>query len=77
MTTPNSADDRTQSACYGEFAAPHLVLNVSLQEFSQRVGLICSLETNGQLRSEEAYRQIKNLWKALKASKRDLFDPGR
>lgn len=76
MTTPNSADDRAQSACYGEFTAPNLVFNVSLQEFSQRVGLICSLETNGQLRSEEAYRQIKNLWKALKASKRDRFDPG-
>ncbi len=77
MTMPNSADDRSKTTYYGEFTAAHPVLNVSLQEFSQRVGLICSLETNGQLRSEEAYRQIKNLWRALKASKRDLFDPGQ
>lgn len=74
MTFPNSTDDRSRSSYYGEPPAPNLMFNANLQEFSQRVGLICTLEANGQIASEEAYRQIKNLWKALKASKRELFE---
>jgi polyhydroxyalkanoate synthesis regulator phasin len=36
------------------------------------VNFICNLETNGKLSPEEAYNQIKNLWKQLKSAKKQL-----
>lgn len=56
----------------GEVKPENLVFNANLQEFSQRIGYICALETNGKLSSEEAYRQIKALWDQLEQSKRQL-----
>ncbi|MCA1992706.1 MAG: hypothetical protein LDL41_11830 [Coleofasciculus sp. S288] len=49
-----------------------LVFNANLQEFAQRVTYICNLETNGKLSPQEAYNQIKALWKNLKRSKKQL-----
>jgi hypothetical protein len=43
-----------------------------LQEFAQKVGMITSLESNGKLEPEDAYQQIKELWKQLKHSKKEL-----
>lgn len=57
-----------RSTYRGEFTPQKLLFNANLQEFAQRVGIICSLETGGKITSEEAYREIKRLWKALKAS---------
>ncbi len=56
----------------GEFTPEKLVFNSNLQEFAQRVNYICGLETNGKITSEEAYRQIKQLWKKLRSSKKSL-----
>ncbi len=56
----------------GEFTPEHLVFNSNLQEFTQRVSFICSLETAGKLTPEESYQQIKALWKELKRSKKQL-----
>ncbi|QOV21270.1 DUF7219 family protein [Anabaenopsis elenkinii] len=56
----------------GEFKAEHLVFNAKLQDFSQRVNYICSLQTGGKLSPQEAYKQIQILWKQLKSSKQDL-----
>ncbi|NEP19879.1 MAG: hypothetical protein F6J97_23825 [Leptolyngbya sp. SIO4C1] len=61
-----------KSAYYGEFTPKHLVFNANLQEFSQRVGYISSLETGGKLAPEEAYQQVKQLWKQLKRSYKTL-----
>jgi len=36
------------------------------------VSYICNLETGGKLPPEEAYKQIKLLWKELKQSKKEL-----
>ena len=33
---------------------------------------ICNLETGGKLAPNEAYKQIKSLWKELKRSKKAL-----
>lgn len=57
---------------YGEVKPAQLVFNANLQEFAQRVGYISALETNGKLTPEEAYKQIKVLWKQLKQSKKTL-----
>lgn len=56
----------------GEVKPENLVFNVNLQEFSQRVGYICALETNGKLSTEEAYQQIKALWDQLERTKHQL-----
>lgn len=58
---------------HGEFTPENLAFNANLQEFAQRVVLICSLETGGKVSSAEAYSDIKKLWKELKASKKNLL----
>jgi hypothetical protein len=61
-----------RSRYYGKIKPENLVFNANLQEFAQRVNFICNLETAGKLSSEEAYQQIKSLWKQLKRSKKQL-----
>jgi hypothetical protein len=57
---------------YGQVKPENLVFNANLQEFAQRVGYICNLETSGKLGPEEAYEQIRSLWKQLKRAKKEL-----
>ncbi|MGB3203987.1 MAG: hypothetical protein WBB28_03235 [Crinalium sp.] len=61
-----------RSRYYGDVHPENLVFNANLQEFTQRVSVIVNLETAGKLTSEEAYKQIKVLWKQLKSSKKQL-----
>ena len=61
-----------RSRYHGEFNPENLVFNANLQEFAQKVGYIVNLQTSGKTTSEEAYRQIKALWKRLKHSKKKL-----
>ncbi len=61
-----------RSRYYGEFNPENLVFNANLQEFAQKISLICNLETSGKLPPGEAYEQIKALWKELKESKKQL-----
>ncbi|MEH1943147.1 MAG: hypothetical protein V7L01_23400 [Nostoc sp.] len=62
-----------RSRYYGQVKPENLVFNANLQEFAQKVGYITNLETNGKLDPEDAYKQIKALWKKLKRSKKALF----
>ncbi|WP_224092422.1 hypothetical protein [Nostoc sp. MS1] len=57
---------------YGQVKPENLVFNANLQEFAQKISYICNLETNGKLSPEEAYEQIKGLWKELKRTKKQL-----
>lgn len=61
-----------RSRYHGDFTPENLVFNANLQEFAQRVNLICGLETGGKISPEEAYKQIKGLWKEVKKSKKEL-----
>jgi hypothetical protein len=61
-----------RSTYYGKVKPENLVFNANLQEFSQKIGYICSLETGGKITPSEAYKKIKELWKTLKHSKREL-----
>jgi hypothetical protein len=56
----------------GDFKPEKLVFNANLQEFAQKIGYICALETGGKISSLEAYEGIKELWRELKKSKKDL-----
>jgi len=62
-----------RSRYQGEFTPQNLAFNANLQEFAQRVSIICNLETGGKVSSDQAYRDIKKLWKDLKASKKNLL----
>ena len=61
-----------RSRYYGAFTPEHLAFNANLQEFAQKVAYIAALETGGKLTPQEAYRQIKSLWKPLKQSKKAM-----
>ncbi|NJO39836.1 MAG: hypothetical protein HC769_01245 [Cyanobacteria bacterium CRU_2_1] len=56
----------------GQVKPENLVFNANLQEFSQRLNLICGLQTNGKLTPIEAFDQIESLWHQLKFSKKAL-----
>ncbi|MBR8828656.1 MAG: hypothetical protein DSM107014_12285 [Gomphosphaeria aponina SAG 52.96 = DSM 107014] len=58
----------------GDFTPQNLVLNANIQEFGQRVALICGLEANGKISPVEAYNKIKDLWEKLDKSKQELLD---
>ncbi|TVP67382.1 MAG: hypothetical protein EA342_08775 [Leptolyngbya sp. LCM1.Bin17] len=79
MTYPNASNRRDldnflypRSRYYGQFSPQQLTFNANLQEFAQRVGYISGLQTGGKLSPDEAYQQIKGLYKQLKASKKGL-----
>ncbi|MGK7877728.1 MAG: hypothetical protein AB4426_31825 [Xenococcaceae cyanobacterium] len=60
-------------SCYhGQQSTANLAFNANLQKFAQRVTYICNLTTNGKLSPDEAYSEIKSLWKQLKLSKKQL-----
>jgi hypothetical protein len=63
-----------QSSFRGEFTPENLAFNANLQEFANRISIICSLETGGRISPDDAYKQIKQLWKQLKQSKEELLD---
>jgi hypothetical protein len=77
--TPFSKDDFLYPSSHyrGEFTPENLAFDANLQEFAQRVSLICGLESGGKVSPDEAYDQIKDLWKQLKQSKKNLLDEPR
>ncbi|MEH1924723.1 DUF7219 family protein [Nostoc sp.] len=76
MLKPNHEDKNSflypRDRYHGKFQPNNLVFNANLQEFSQRVSYITSLETGGKLSPEEAFSQIEALWKRLEDSKNKL-----
>jgi hypothetical protein len=59
---------------HGEYSPQNMVFDANLQEFAQRIGIICALENGGKISPRDAYDQIKIVWKELKVSKRNLLD---
>jgi len=72
----SSKDDflTPRSTYWGKPTLPNLTFNANLQEFAQRVSYICNLETGGKITADEAYAQIRSLWKQLKTSKKYFYD---
>jgi sigma54-dependent transcription regulator len=58
---------------HGKETLPHMAFDANLQEFSQRVAIICALGNGGKLPLTQAYKEIKALWKQLKASKQNML----
>ncbi|MEM7724888.1 MAG: hypothetical protein AAF208_00785 [Cyanobacteria bacterium P01_A01_bin.45] len=61
-----------RSRYYGSVKPENLVFNANLQEFANKVSYICNLETAGKIDPQEAYEEIKGLWKQLKKAKKEL-----
>jgi hypothetical protein len=57
-----------------DWTPERLLFHQNLETFAERVGLIVGLQGNGKISQEEAYAQIKQIWKALKQSKDHLID---
>jgi len=77
QSSPNFDKDRffnPRTSYRGEFTPENLAFNANLQEFANKVTVICALETNGKISPSDAYYQIKELWKKLQESKRNLLD---
>jgi hypothetical protein len=62
------------SRYHGDFTPENLAFDANLQEFANRIAIICALENGGKITTAEAYEQIKKLWAELKASKQNLLD---
>jgi hypothetical protein len=57
-----------------DWTPERLLFHQNLETFAERVGLIVGLQGNGKISQEEAYAQIKKIWKSLKQSKDHLID---
>jgi hypothetical protein len=45
----------------------------NLESFAERVGLVVGLQSNGKVSQEQAYAEIRRIWKDLKDSKDTLL----
>ncbi|WP_442948651.1 DUF7219 family protein [Nostoc sp.] len=50
----------------------NLIFNANLQEFTQKIDYITSLQIGGKVTPEKAYKQIEALYKQLDKSKNTL-----
>ena len=56
-----------------DWSPQRLVFNQNMETFAERVGLIVGLQSNGKISQDQAYAQIRKLWKSLRASKDSLL----
>ena len=63
------------SSYYGDDWSPQrLMFHQNLESFAERVGLVVGLQSNGKVSQEQAYGQIRRIWKELKESKDALLN---
>ena len=58
-----------------DWSPDRLMFHQNLETFAERVGLIVGLQANGKLSQEQAYDEIKLVWKQLKLSRDELLRP--
>ena len=58
----------------GEVTPQNLAFDANLQEFANRVAIICNLENAGKIPPQDAYEKIRELWQQLEVSKENLLD---
>lgn len=56
-----------------DWSPERLAFHQNLEQFAERVGLIVGLQGNGKVSQEQAYAEIKAIWKTLKDSKNALL----
>lgn len=76
----SESEDQKQNFLYpirryrGEFTPENMAFDANLQEFAQRVTFICALENSGKIDPNSAYEEIKDMWKTLRRSKKNLLN---
>ena len=58
-----------------DWTPQRLMFHQNLESFAERVGLVVGLQSNGKLSQEQAYAEIRRIWKDLKDSKGLLLRP--
>lgn len=57
-----------------DWTPERLAFHQNLESFADRVGLIVGLQSNGKISQEQAYTEIRKIWKDLKESKGSLLN---
>ena len=57
-----------------DWTPQRLMFHQNLESFAERVGLLVGLQSNGKLSQEQAYAEIRKLWKDLKDSRGTLLE---
>lgn len=57
-----------------DWTPERLVFHQNLESFAERIGLLVGLQSNGKVSQEQAYAEIRKLWKELKNSRGALLD---
>lgn len=57
-----------------DWSPQRVMFHQNLETFADRVGLLVGLQSNGKLTQEEAYAEIRRMWKQLKESKGSLLN---
>ena len=52
-----------------DWTPQRLMFHQNLESFAERVGLVVGLQSNGKVSQEQAYAEIRRIWKDLKDSK--------
>lgn len=63
-----------RSRAHSDLSPTQILFSANLQEFAQKVSLMCALESNGKLTPHETFDRIRQLWGSLERSKRALLD---
>jgi hypothetical protein len=56
-----------------DWTPERLAFHQNLEAFAERVGLVVGLQSNGKISQEQAYTEIRKIWKELKGSKDTLL----
>lgn len=56
-----------------DWTPQRLMFHQNLESFAERVGLVVGLQSNGKVSQEQAYAEIRRIWKDLKESKDTLL----
>ena len=57
-----------------DWTPERLAFHQNLEAFAERVGLIVGLQSNGKISQDQAYSEIRKIWKELKGSKSSLLN---
>lgn len=57
-----------------DWSPERLAFHQNLESFAERVGLIVGLQSNGKMSQDQAYDEIRKLWKSLRTSKDNLLE---
>ena len=57
-----------------DWTPERLVFHQNLESFAERVGLVVGLQSNGKISQEQAYAEIRKIWRHLKDSKDELLN---